>query len=84
MDNYVVNYERRYTKFQEVLSNLGRLFKALFTIIYVLNYALFREMYYIVLISVIFKTKEENKIIETIQKHVLVSVSIRTILYESK
>jgi hypothetical protein len=55
MDNYSDFYERRFTKFQEVLANLGGLFKGLVTISYLLNWFFFDELYYIELISGLFK-----------------------------
>jgi hypothetical protein len=68
MDNYIVNYERRFTKFQEVLANLGGLFKGLVTIVYILNYLLFKELYYFEIIMGIFKNNEKNQDMEKIIK----------------
>lgn len=55
MDNSYDEYKRRFTKFQEVLANLGGLFKGICTIAYLLNYFFFDELYYINIMSGIFK-----------------------------
>jgi hypothetical protein len=55
MDNSYDEYKRRFTKFQEVLANLGGLFKGICTIAFILNYIFFDELYYINIMSGIFK-----------------------------
>jgi hypothetical protein len=55
MDNSYDEYKRRFTKFQEVLANLGGLFKGIYTIAYIINYLFFDELYYINLMSGIFR-----------------------------
>ncbi len=47
MDNSVDQYSRRFTKFQEVLANIGGLFKGICLISYLLNYIFFDEIYYL-------------------------------------
>jgi hypothetical protein len=55
MDNTYDQYNRKFTKFQEVLANLGGLFKGLCTIAYILNYIFFDELYYMNIMSGIFR-----------------------------
>jgi hypothetical protein len=63
MDSSVDQYNRRFTKFQEVLANLGGLFKGICIISEVLNYIFFDELYYMNLIEGIFKnTQSQNKL----------------------
>jgi hypothetical protein len=51
MDSQVDQYERRFTKFQEVLANIGGLFKGICIIALIINYVFFNELFYLNLIS---------------------------------
>jgi hypothetical protein len=61
MDNQVDQYERRFTKFQEVLANIGGLFKGICLIALIINYFFFNELFHMNLISSIFPFEDLKK-----------------------
>jgi len=61
MDSKVDDYLRRFSKFQEVLANLGGLFKGLVVISYIVNFIFFNELYYLKLVSGLFETDFDDK-----------------------
>jgi hypothetical protein len=61
MDSSFDQYNRSFTKFQQVLANVGGLFKGLIILTYFVNYIFFEELYYQTIISSIFKSEHNSE-----------------------